>query len=67
MAGNKLKRISGALQDVPPYARDLPAVFQDNPYVWDKLAPHFEGYAVGGRVEADRCFCKHPMSVKRAA
>jgi hypothetical protein len=34
---------------------------------WDQIAQHFEGFAIGGRVAADRCFCKHPMSVKRAA
>ena len=38
-----------------------------NPELWGDIAPHFEGYAIGGRVAADRCFCKHPMSVKRAA
>jgi hypothetical protein len=32
---------------------------------WEKLAPLFEGFAVGGRVSADRCFSRHPMSVKR--
>ena len=34
---------------------------------WEGLSPYFEGYAIGGRVAADRCFCRHPMSVKRAA
>lgn len=28
---------------------------------WKK---HFEGYAIGGRVSADRCFSRHPMSVR---
>lgn len=32
---------------------------------WEKLAPNFEGYAVGGRVSADRCFSRNPMSVKK--
>ena len=32
---------------------------------WKKIAPNFEGFAIGGRVDADRCFCRHPMSVKR--
>jgi hypothetical protein len=32
---------------------------------WPGLAPYFEGYAVGGRVDADRCFCRHPMSVRK--
>ena len=32
---------------------------------WSRLAPFFEGYAVGGRVSADRCFSRNPMSVKK--
>ena len=34
---------------------------------WDQFSRHFEGYAIGGRVDADRCFCHNPLSVKRAA
>ncbi len=33
---------------------------------WSEVAPRFEGYAVGGRVSADRCFSRNPMSVKKA-
>lgn len=33
---------------------------------WPDIAPFFEGYAVGGRVSADRCFSRNPMSVKKA-
>lgn len=36
-----------------------------DPADWEQFARHFEGFAIGGRVAADRCFCKHPMSVKR--
>lgn len=36
-------------------------IYADN---WDHVAPYFEGYAIGGRVERDRCFCRHPMSVR---
>ena len=32
---------------------------------WEYMAPYFEGFAIGGRVDADRCFCRHPMAVKR--
>lgn len=32
---------------------------------WESMAPYFKGFAVGGRVDADRCFCRHPMAVKR--
>ena len=31
---------------------------------WRGMAPHFEGYAFGGRVSADRCFSRHPLSAK---
>jgi hypothetical protein len=31
---------------------------------WQQFQRHFEGYAVGGRVSADRCFSRHPMSVR---
>lgn len=34
------------------------------PETWAKLAPYFQGYAIGGRVSADRCFTRHPMSVR---
>jgi hypothetical protein len=33
---------------------------------WRGLSPFFEGYAIGGRVSADRCFSCNPMSVKKA-
>jgi len=32
---------------------------------WETIAPYFQGFAIGGRVDADRCFCRHPMSVKK--
>jgi hypothetical protein len=31
---------------------------------WNGLSPFFEGYAVGGRVDRNRCFSRHPMSVR---
>lgn len=31
---------------------------------WEYMAPYFEGFAIGGRVERDRCFCRHPMAAK---
>jgi hypothetical protein len=33
---------------------------------WKGISPFFEGYAVGGRVSADRCFSRNPMSVNKA-
>lgn len=32
---------------------------------WSAIAPYFEGFAIGGRVDADRCFCHNPLSVKK--
>ena len=32
---------------------------------WEYMAPYFEGYAIGGRVDADRCFCHNPLTVKK--
>lgn len=32
---------------------------------WDYFSRHFEGFAIGGRVDADRCFCHNPLSVKK--
>ena len=29
-----------------------------------EVPPIFKGFAVGGRVDPDRCFCRHPMAAK---
>jgi hypothetical protein len=34
------------------------------PEDWQQFSRHFEGYAIGGRVSADRCFTRHPLSAK---
>ena len=34
------------------------------PEMWKEYEPYFEGYAIGGRVERDRCLCRHPMAAK---
>ena len=49
-----------ARADLPPTA-DPYSMFTFN---WGGLSPFFEGYAVGGRVSRDRCFSRHPMSVR---
>jgi hypothetical protein len=33
--------------------------------LWAQIAPYFEGYAVGGRVDASRCFSRNPLSVRK--
>jgi hypothetical protein len=43
------------------FPRD-PAGMDDD--AWQQFQRHFEGYAVGGRVSADSCFSRHPMSVR---
>lgn len=35
------------------------------PEVWPQLAPYFEGYAIGGRVDPQRCFTRNPLSARR--
>jgi hypothetical protein len=32
---------------------------------WETIAPYFQGFAIGGRVDADRCFCHNPLTVKK--
>jgi len=41
------------------------ATFSDED--WKVVLPHFEGFAYGGRVEADRDFARRPMAVTRRA
>jgi len=52
------ERVGNAVYD-PTYLHAM------DPEIWKQVAPYFEGFAVGGRVSADRCFSRHPMSVKR--
>lgn len=45
-----------------------PQAFADflyQPQSWHTLRDNFEGYAVGGKVDADRCFSYNPLSVRR--
>jgi len=37
--------------------------FNNSPEIWDDLSQYFEGFAVGGRVSADRCFSKGKSAV----
>jgi hypothetical protein len=32
--------------------------------LWVQIAPYFDGYAVGGRVDASRCFSRNSLSVR---
>jgi hypothetical protein len=38
-----------------------------SPEEWAANSVAFEGFAIGGRVDADRCFCHNPLSVRRRA
>lgn len=51
------ERIGNAVYD-PSYLHAM------DPQVWEQVAPHFEGFAVGGRVDASRCFSRNPLSVR---
>jgi hypothetical protein len=54
--------LSGLESDINSLdARYLDRLSEEN---WSKIAPNFEGFAIGGRVERDRCFCRHPMAAK---
>lgn len=35
------------------------------PEEWAGISQYFEGYAIGGRVDASRCFSRNPLSVRR--
>jgi hypothetical protein len=58
-AQNALSQLEGDISGLD--ARYLDRLSGEN---WSKIAPHFEGFAIGGRVERDRCFCRHPMAAK---
>lgn len=36
-----------------------------SPEEWQQVSPFFEGFAIGGRVAADRCFSRSPFGVRR--
>lgn len=36
-----------------------------SPEEWQQVSPFFEGFAIGGRVDADRCFSRSPFGVRR--
>jgi hypothetical protein len=48
-----------------PRVYDPTALDRLAPEEWEGLSQYFEGYAIGGRVDPDRCFTRHPLSVKR--
>ena len=58
--------IAAIPERIGPEVYDPSYLHSMDPDVWSKIASHFEGYAVGGRVSADRCFSRNPMSVKKA-
>jgi hypothetical protein len=51
------ERVGNAVYD-PTYLHAM------DPEEWRAISQYFEGFAIGGRVDADRCFCRHPMSVR---
>lgn len=47
-------------------AQTILADGRDHPEAWAAdYGPYFEGYAIGGRVDPERCFTRHPLSVRR--
>lgn len=62
------EQMTNLIENLPPEADvgvDVlsgdPREWSDN--TWNLLHPHFEGYAIGGRVSADRCFSKGKSAV----
>jgi hypothetical protein len=53
-----IARLTADTPDIDAFAAKL--------HDWDAMRPYYEGYAVGGRVSADRCFSRNPMSVNKA-
>jgi hypothetical protein len=57
------------LDDIPPTM--MPRVYDPTaldrlaPEEWEGLSQYFQGYAIGGRVDPERCFTRHRLSVKR--
>jgi hypothetical protein len=56
-----------ASRDMVPMRRvyDPTGLDRLDPEEWQAISQHFEGFAIGGRVDADRCFSYNPLTVKR--
>jgi hypothetical protein len=48
-----------------PRVYDPTALDRLAPEEWEGLSQYFQGYAIGGRVDPERCFTRHRLSVKR--
>ena len=56
--------IAAIPERIGPEVYDPSYLHSMGPDVWAKIARHFEGFAIGGRVSADRCFTRSPLSVR---
>jgi hypothetical protein len=56
-----------ASRDMVPMRRvyDPTGLDRLDPEEWQAISQYFEGYAIGGRVDADRCFSYNPLTVRR--
>jgi hypothetical protein len=56
-----------ASRDMVPMRRvyDPTGLDRLDPEEWQAISQYFEGYAIGGRVDANRCFSYNPLTVKR--
>jgi len=50
------ERVGNAVYD-PTYLHAM------DPEIWEQVSPYFEGFAIGGRVSANRCFSKGKSAV----
>jgi hypothetical protein len=56
--------VAEAIGPVPEWTSRTANIQDYTPEQWQRFAPFFEGFAIGGRVSKDRCFSRHPMSVR---
>jgi hypothetical protein len=60
-----MRRAYGSREMVPTReVYDPSSLDYMDPEEWAGISQYFEGFAIGGRVDADRCFSRNPMSVR---
>lgn len=61
-----MRRAYGSAEMVPTrQVYDPSSLDYMDPEEWAAISRYFEGFAIGGRVDADRCFSRSPFGVRR--
>ena len=61
-----MRRAYGSNEMVPTrQVYDPSSLDYMDPEEWAGISQYFEGFAIGGRVDADRCFSRSPFGVRR--